>query len=233
MPTPRYSTRMNNNIHLDSWESNSNYDPGNGDRSQIDEAPSPPAAYPESGPERSQLSFKNLTKNWVWECVAVSFSVLCMVAIAIIALSIDGIWLPQWHLDLQPSTVISILTTASQSSLMFSVAEIIAFSKRFYFKASPRPLKELDVFDSASRGPLGSLNLLWPGRSGLRPWKAYAGASITIVALAMGPFSQQTISLRNSQVLFAEDYSTVLVTHGSWEAASKRRVCDASLLQSS
>lgn len=186
----------------------------------MDEADSPPAICPESRPERSRLSFKNLTTNWARECVAVVFSVLCMIAIAVIALNIDGIRLSQWHLDLQPSTVISILTTACQSSLMFTVAEIIGFSKWFYFKTRSRCLRELEVFDSASRGPLGSLNLLWPGRSGLRPWIAYAGASITITALAMGPFSQQTIRLRDSQVLSTQANSTTSVTN-TWDSGNQ------------
>lgn len=183
----------------------------------MDEITSPPDVCPESGPDRSQLSFKDLTTNWVWEFVSVIFSVLCMAAIAIIALNIDGIWLSQWHLDLQPSTIISILMTACQSSVMFSVAEVIGYSKWFYFKTSSRCLKEFDVFDSASRGPLGSLNLLWPGRSGLRPWIAYASASITIMALTMGPFSQQIIKLRESQVLFKQANSSVFVAN-TWDS---------------
>lgn len=104
---------------------------------------------------------------------------------------------------------------------MFSVAEIIGFSKWFYFKTEPRCLRELEVFDSASRGPLGSLNLLWPGRSGLRPWIAYGGASITIAALAMGPFSQQIIRLRGSQVLLAQANSTTSVTN-TWNLGDGR-----------
>lgn len=179
----------------------------------MDEVYAPPDVCPDSGPDCSQLSSKNLTTNWMWECVSVIFSVLCMAAIAIIALNIDGIWLSQWHLDLQPSTVISILMTACQSSLMFSVAEIISYSKWFYFKTRSRCLKELDVFDSASRSPLGSLNLLWPGRSGIRPWIAYASASITILALTMGPFSQQTIRLRDTGVLFTPANSTIPVAN--------------------
>lgn len=200
-----------------SWESHSHRGLGNGDWSQMDQAPSSPAIQPESTLERSQLSFKNVTSDWLWEWVAVIFSVLCMTAIAIIALNIDGIRLSQWHLDLQPSTVISILTTACQSSLVFSLAEIIGFSKWFYFKTRSRCLIELDVFDAASRGPLGSLNLLWPGRSGLRPWIAYASASITIVALTMGPFSQQIIRLRDSQVLFTQANSNVFVAN-TWDS---------------
>lgn len=204
---------MTNNIPLVSWESNSNHGHGNEARSRMGGAPPEPAVSPKSGPERSQLSFKDLTTNWLQECVAVAFSVLCMVAIAVIALTIDGTRLSQWHLDLQPSTVISILTTACQSSLMFSVSEIIGFSKWSFFKTRPRHLRELEVFDSASRGSLGSLKLLWPGDSGRRPWIAYTGASITIAALAMGPFSQQTIILRDSQVLFTQANSTTSVTN--------------------
>lgn len=204
---------MTNNIPPVSWESNSTHGHGNEARSQIDGALPPPTVSPKSRLERSQLSFKNLTTNWMRECVAVIFSVLCMVAIAVIALKIEGIRLSQWHLDLQPSTVVSILTTACQSSLMFSVSEIIGFSKWSFFKTKPRSLRELEIFDSASRGSLGSLELLWPGGSGRRPWIAYAGSSITIAALAMGPFSQQTIRLRDSQVLFTQANSTTSVTN--------------------
>lgn len=219
LPTLRWSKKMTDNIPLTSWEGNSNHGVGSQDRSQVGEVPSPTAGCAASGPERSQLTFKGLITDWARECVAVIFSVLCMAAIAIIALNIDGIQLSQWHLDLQPSTVLSILTTACQSSLMFSVAEIIGFSKWFYFMRRSRYLKEFDVFDSASRGPLGSLNLLRPGRSGLRPWIAYTGASITILALAMGPFSQQIISLRDSQVLLTQANSTTFVTN-TWPVGS-------------
>lgn len=86
---------MTDDIPLVSWEGNNDHGLGNGARSQMDETHSPPAVCPESGPERSQLKFKNLTAYWVRECIAVIFSVLCMVAIAVIALKIDGIRLSQ------------------------------------------------------------------------------------------------------------------------------------------
>ncbi|KAJ0123900.1 hypothetical protein J7T55_012372 [Diaporthe amygdali] len=198
---------MTNNIPLVSRESSSNQGFGNEDRSPTDEVTSPPAVCPESESKRSQPIFKDLTKSWAWECVAVMFGVLCMAAIAIIALKIDGIRLSQWHLALQPGTVISVLATACQSSLIFSVAEIIGFSKWFYFKTRSRCLKELDVF-----------NLI-----------AYAGASITIVALALGPFSQQIISLRDSQVLFAHANSAVFVTN-TWDSGYPEQIMMALII---
>lgn len=213
---------MTTSIPLVPWESSSNHGLENGDGSPLDEVPSQSASCSESGLDRSDLGFKKLTTCWIREFVSVIFSVLCMAAVAIIALNIDGIWLSQWHLDLQPNTVVSILTTACQSSLMFSVAEIIGFSKWFYFQTGSRHLKELVTFDSASRGPLGSINILWPGRSGLRPWIAYAGALITIMSLAMGPFSQQIIRLRESQVQFTEVSSTIPVTN-TWDSGYYRQ----------
>jgi hypothetical protein len=52
------------------------------------------------------------------------------------------------------------------------------------------PLTQL--FGDASRGPLGSLQLLWKLHS--KTWLASWGSAITLLALAMDPFAQQLLS---------------------------------------
>ena len=54
----------------------------------------------------------------------------------------------------------------------------------------PRKLQELQVFDDASRGPLGSLMLLYHTR--LKSL-AVLGATLTIISLGFDPFVQSLI----------------------------------------
>jgi hypothetical protein len=51
-------------------------------------------------------------------------------------------------------------------------------------------MRDLEIFDQASRGPWGSLQLLAKTRS---PWLVGLGAAITIVAIGIDPFMQQII----------------------------------------
>lgn len=148
-------------------------------------------------PSQKTRFFKD---RWVGEILATIFSLGCLMAVIVLASKLNNTWLSKWTFVLQPSTLISILVTGAQSSIMLVVAEIISQSKWLYFWNARRRLNELSRFDDASRGPLGSLKLFWPGRSGIRPFLAYGGAFVTIAALAMGPFAQQIVGLRVDKV---------------------------------
>lgn len=138
--------------------------------------------------------------RWVGEILSTVFSLSCLMAVIVLASKLNNTWLSKWTFLLQPSTLISILVTGAQSSIMLAIAEVISQSKWLYFWNARRRLNELSRFDDASRGPLGSLKLFWPGRSGIRPFLAYGGAFVTIAALAMGPFAQQIVGLRVDKV---------------------------------
>ncbi|EKG16900.1 hypothetical protein MPH_05881 [Macrophomina phaseolina MS6] len=73
--------------------------------------------------------------------------------------------------------------------MMMPIAEGISQLKWYWFN-EPQPLIDLDRFDTASRGPWGSLLLLFHTR---KHYLASLGAFITIAALAVDPFSQQVL----------------------------------------
>ena len=55
-------------------------------------------------------------------------------------------------------------------------------------------LKDIQVYDEATRGPLGSLLFLWHFRKA--PWVTYTafiGCVVTILAIAADPFTQQIL----------------------------------------
>ncbi|KAI2470932.1 hypothetical protein F4781DRAFT_441357 [Annulohypoxylon bovei var. microspora] len=117
-----------------------------------------------------------------------------------------GTWLSKWTFVLQPNTLISILVTAAQSSMMLVVAEVIGQLKWLHMSLQKRTptLTDVDAFESASRGPLGSLLLFyrWKPRTVILFPLVYMALLITIVALAMGPLEPQdnvnaTIAISN------------------------------------
>ncbi|KAL4917815.1 hypothetical protein BDW62DRAFT_182872 [Aspergillus aurantiobrunneus] len=106
-----------------------------------------------------------------------------MVAVLI---NIQGISLSAWHLLIAPNTVISALVTASKTSILLHVAECISQLKWLHFNRAHR-LSGLDLYDSASRGPLGALFFLFRLPLSL----GALGAIVTIIALGFDPFAQQ------------------------------------------
>lgn len=115
------------------------------------------------------------------------------------------------------NTITSILSNISKGCLLLAVAEALAQWKWIAFSQRRRPLVEFERFNQASRGAMGSIRLL------LHPHGmsfAYAGAIVSILAIASDPFVQQllqyrsaltfgteTASLRNASIARAQRYS--------------------------
>lgn len=152
--------------------------------------------------------------TWSSEILAIGFSLACFVAIVAVLSSFDGKQSPQLSYGLTLNTIVSILATACKSSLLFLVAESIGQLKWVWFfqqrKDTKRPLQDIQSFDGASRGPLGSLTILFEHK-GLS--LASLGATITLLSLAFDPFIQQII-----------DYPLEETTKNSDRAVAKQAV---------
>lgn len=69
---------------------------------------------------------------------------------------------PQWSLGdwgVTLNAILSIVSAVFRSSLLVPVAQTISQSSWIWYM-QPRPLRDLTFYDSASRGPLGSIRLL-------------------------------------------------------------------------
>ncbi|KAF6814281.1 hypothetical protein CSOJ01_04172 [Colletotrichum sojae] len=99
--------------------------------------------------------------------------------------------LASWTWEIQPSSVISVLTTISKTAMMVPIASCISQLKWRHMQLRPRPLNHLQVFDDASRGPWGSAIMAWklPFQSLL----GWALALVTIVALGIEPSAQNIL----------------------------------------
>lgn len=124
---------------------------------------------------------------WFWEVGGAMLSLLSMTAAVGVLLRIDQKSLTDWKFMVTPNTFISVCVTVAKTALLLPIAECISQLKWIHFKRRPQRLMDMQIFDAASRGPLGALQLLWTLRA--RSILATSCALITLTALAYVPSS--------------------------------------------
>ncbi|OJD37921.1 c6 and c2h2 transcription factor [Diplodia corticola] len=128
---------------------------------------------------------------WFWESLSVTLSTACVISMAIVLGLINGKRLSEWTLPIRPNALISIFAAIARSALLLPLTECISQAKWLHFSKHHRRLQDLQTFDDASRGPLGSI--LFLGRMYRKAWLASLACLIIIAGMAVDPFAQQII----------------------------------------
>ena len=97
---------------------------------------------------------------------------------------------PDWPSLLNINSLSSILTTVFRAALLFPVAEGIGELKWIHF-STPQPLRDIDRWDAASRGPWGALRLALKRPGNLL---TLLGTCIIVLSIAINPFAQQVLN---------------------------------------
>lgn len=128
--------------------------------------------------------------TWFYKIIAMNFSVLCFVAIICILWVYDQAPMPLFSYGITLNAIISILVTGCKTSLVFLLGRLIGQLKWIWFRDAHRPVGDMQFFDDASRGPLGSFVILLrdKGRS-----LVSIGAAITLLTIPLDPFMQQML----------------------------------------
>lgn len=100
------------------------------------------------------------TDWWLWEILAVVLSLGTFSALVIILIVYNGRNVAQIPQGISLNAIVSILSTISKSSLIFSISATLSQFKWLLFSGRTRQLQNLQLYDDASRGPLGSSLLL-------------------------------------------------------------------------
>jgi hypothetical protein len=124
-------------------------------------------------------------------------SLCCTLALALLLFMVQDKPYENWRSYVGLNPTISTLTTVARGTLLLSASACLSQGKWLHFVKRSQ-LQALDVFDQASRGPLGALKIV------LRT-KTYLGlptlaAAITVLALAIGPFTQQVVQYDQGSV---------------------------------
>lgn len=99
--------------------------------------------------------------SWFWELAAMTLSCFSLVLTLAILHFFDGKPLESWALYLSLGTIISTLAQISRTSLAFAITPCFGQAKWNWFSQRGDDVLVFRTFDEASRGPLGSLQLLW------------------------------------------------------------------------
>lgn len=152
-----------------------------------------------------------LTDTWWPEILGLAFSLSCIIGMVglLLPYTFSHRQVPQFTSGLTLNVFISILSAASKSSLIFSVASTMGQAKWCWFRPERddgrRRLQDMQTLDDASRGPLGSVQLLF---TRIFVSICSIGAVITILALLYEPFLQQLVSYPVQLVQVSTDVAT-------------------------
>ncbi len=141
---------------------------------------------------------------WAFEFVATILSFATFTALIVVLKVYDNQPQRQWTYSyLTLNGLVAILATITRAALLIPVAAALSQSKWVQLSSSKRgmpkssELRDLELFDQASRGAWGGLQLLW-AKKGLH--LASIGALLMIFALAFDTFSQQVLSIQYREI---------------------------------
>ncbi|KAM0812024.1 hypothetical protein AB5N19_14341 [Seiridium cardinale] len=169
----------------------------------------------QTAPSRGVRSTQSNRWWWWWEIGAAFLSVACVVAITAVLSYIDNKTIKEWNFSISPNSLIAIVTTVSKAAMMVCIASCISQKKWGYFASRPRLIKDLDLFDNASRGPWGSFVFLSSLK--IRSFTVSALSIITLLALGIEPAAQQILEVAQgtevqrdgtASIPYAQEYSS-------------------------
>ncbi|KAL2858633.1 hypothetical protein BJX68DRAFT_262184 [Aspergillus pseudodeflectus] len=154
-----------------------------------------------------------IVDTWSYECLTMIFSLACFGAVVSLLVVTDGKPPPSFAYGLTLNAIVSLLGTACKSSLIFVIGECIGQLKWTWFyngssetqkKKSKQHLDGMQLFDTASRGLLGSLFILLEhkGQS-----LVSLGALVIVLALIFDPFMQQLVRYPVREIEFVNSSS--------------------------
>ncbi|KAH7312701.1 hypothetical protein B0I35DRAFT_437558 [Stachybotrys elegans] len=135
--------------------------------------------------------------SWTLELSMMLASTSALLAAIILMVLHDNKPLAKWSFPLSFNTVISILGATSRASLAFVIGSCISQGKWNWFRRRVDAIIVFDRFDDASRGPWGSIRLLYWIK--FRHWIAL-GALCTVILLGFEPLLQAGITLYDKEV---------------------------------
>lgn len=136
-----------------------------------------------------------VTNSWLHEISSLLASWACQIWLVVILLHRKDRPLDTWAQKVSLNAMVSALSTISKALLLEPVGASIGQLKWLHLR-HPRRMCDFELFDQASRGPLGSAYLLARFRIDM----VSLGCFVTILSAAIGPFTQQVISYANRQV---------------------------------
>lgn len=182
--------------------------------------PAPNAAHPvqATNPKISTANVSGGTQVkakiswwWWWEIGGALLSIICVGLVLVVLFEASDIALAAWPLWIQPNSLIAVFTTVGKSAMMVRIASCISQLKWRHFELRANRLSHLQVLDEASRGPWGSLMLLFDFRMSARI--AQALAVISLLSLGFDPSAQQILDFPSREIRLTNTSASIGVAN--------------------
>jgi hypothetical protein len=116
------------------------------------------AVSPEDSPPSQLKGFS--FSDWWWEIVSWAIGTLVFFMLLALLGFFKNRSLSSWHSKVSLNAMISALGQLAQSAFAVSLASCLGQLKWDWLRAR-KSISDIEIFDEASRGPLGSLLLIW------------------------------------------------------------------------
>ncbi|KJX93781.1 hypothetical protein TI39_contig4258g00001 [Zymoseptoria brevis] len=138
--------------------------------------------------------------NWWQEVLAATFMIAAVIASYATLAPYEGRSLPEWPRYITISAILSIYSVVLRLAATLLLTEGLAQLKwRWFNKGGGVPLHDLALHDNATRGPVGSLQLLW--RLPLPVTWQWLGCMLIVLVLATGPLTQLVLQYEQCPTL--------------------------------
>jgi hypothetical protein len=101
---------------------------------------------------------------WALELIWSLLGVVILMGLVMVLSTFNNQPLPDLPLGLTLNTIVAVLATASRAVTVFLIGQSISQLKWNQFVGAEKPLLNLHIFDEASRGPWGSLQMVFQTR---------------------------------------------------------------------
>lgn len=98
--------------------------------------------------------------GWSWEIVSCVIAAGSLVGIFVVLYEFDGKSTPDWPYGITLNALISVLVTVMKAAMAFPITEALSQLKWSWFNEGNK-LSDLALLDSASRGAVGALVVLF------------------------------------------------------------------------
>ncbi|KAL6857300.1 hypothetical protein J3F83DRAFT_365610 [Trichoderma novae-zelandiae] len=149
--------------------------------------------------------------GWGLEMIAMATSFACMGVLVWVLALFQNRQLTDWSFWISLNAVVAIAATTAKATLLASISACLSQEKWQHFSHRSHYLQDMTIIDNASRGPMGSLQLLVKVSWGF----ASVGAIVTVLSLATDAFVQQIINYESDTIYtLVEGTAVFQYTHG-------------------
>ena len=143
----------------------------------------PPPTSPRTPPHSTNTNLRNakraaahrdasraiaatVRRFWVVEILWSLVGVGCVIAIVVVLAQFDGKQPPEWQFGITLNTFLAFLASLAKAALLHPVTEGVGQLRWTWYSRNARPVGDLEVFDSATRGTFSGLALLLSFKGG-------------------------------------------------------------------